>query len=277
MYCDTTQARVVVEERKWKLPGAGRRVEFLEVFSTAMMSANTASVRLIFFFDFFFKVLEILLRFVAVNLLQTLLTSDLCVVCVHVCVYACMCVCVQVVRTASLTHWACCLDLAPDNPLIAIGIKGEWKAFTRYQRTPPLVNCWLLPSEESDSVLHLLQVPTNSWTFCKVTFLFSVCTDLYRTRVTALSLCCASLGERKSLYFVQEVFCFVFVWIHVPVVFGCDLVPLTASLVQQQPPWIEWPHHQIFTELRSCVKVEVSVLGSPSLIVLVVSVDIKQH
>ena len=31
------------------------------------------------------------------------------------------------------------------------------------------------------------------------------------------------------------------------------------------------------TELRSCVKVEVAVLGSPSLIVLTVSVDVKQH
>ena len=31
------------------------------------------------------------------------------------------------------------------------------------------------------------------------------------------------------------------------------------------------------TELRSCVKVEVAVLGSPSLTVLVVSVDVKQH
>ena len=196
-----------------------------------------------------------------------------------VCMHACVCVCVQVVRTASLTHWACCLDLAPDNPVIAIGIKGEWKAFTHYQRTPPLVNCWLLPSEESDSVLHLLQVPTNSWTFCKVTFLFCVCTDLYRTRVTVLSLCCASLGERKPLYFVQEVFLFVYVdpcasrvrlW---PCAFDWQTCATAASI----SPWIEWPHHQIFTELRSCVKVEVSVLGSPSLIVLVVSVDIKQH
>ena len=32
-----------------------------------------------------------------------------------------------------------------------------------------------------------------------------------------------------------------------------------------------------FSELRSCVEVEVEVLGSPSLIVLVVSVDVKQH
>ena len=31
------------------------------------------------------------------------------------------------------------------------------------------------------------------------------------------------------------------------------------------------------SELRSCVKVEVDVLGSPSLIVLTVSVDVKQH
>ena len=30
-------------------------------------------------------------------------------------------------------------------------------------------------------------------------------------------------------------------------------------------------------ELRSCVKVEVDVLGSPPLIALMVSVDIKQH
>ena len=30
-------------------------------------------------------------------------------------------------------------------------------------------------------------------------------------------------------------------------------------------------------ELRSCVKVEVDILGSPSLIVLMVSVDVKQH
>ena len=38
--------------------------------------------------------------------------------------------------------------------------------------------------------------------------------------------------------------------------------------------------HQRFLsvpELRSCVKVEVAVLGSPSLIVLMVSVDVKQH
>ena len=31
------------------------------------------------------------------------------------------------------------------------------------------------------------------------------------------------------------------------------------------------------TELRSCVKVEVAVLGSPSLTVLMVAVDVKQH
>ena len=31
------------------------------------------------------------------------------------------------------------------------------------------------------------------------------------------------------------------------------------------------------TEFRSCVKVEVTVLGFPSLIALMVSVDVKQH
>ena len=33
----------------------------------------------------------------------------------------------------------------------------------------------------------------------------------------------------------------------------------------------------IIIAVRSCVKVEVDVLGSPSLIVLMVSVDVKQH
>ena len=32
-----------------------------------------------------------------------------------------------------------------------------------------------------------------------------------------------------------------------------------------------------FSELTSCVKVEVAVMGSPSLISLMVSVDVKQH
>ena len=31
------------------------------------------------------------------------------------------------------------------------------------------------------------------------------------------------------------------------------------------------------TEFRSCVKVEVDVLGSPSVIVIMVSVDVKQY
>ena len=34
---------------------------------------------------------------------------------------------------------------------------------------------------------------------------------------------------------------------------------------------------KISAELRSCVKVELAVLGSPSLIVLSVSVAVKQH
>ena len=31
------------------------------------------------------------------------------------------------------------------------------------------------------------------------------------------------------------------------------------------------------SDIRSCVKVEVATLGSPSLIVFMVSVDVKQH
>ena len=34
---------------------------------------------------------------------------------------------------------------------------------------------------------------------------------------------------------------------------------------------------QHWANMRSCVKVEVAVLGSPSLIVLMVSVDVKKH
>ena len=37
------------------------------------------------------------------------------------------------------------------------------------------------------------------------------------------------------------------------------------------------PLHCSITELRSCMKVEVAVLGSLSLTVLMVSVDVKQH
>ena len=33
----------------------------------------------------------------------------------------------------------------------------------------------------------------------------------------------------------------------------------------------------LFSELRSCVKVEVAILGSPTLTVLMVSVNVKQH
>ena len=42
---------------------------------------------------------------------------------------------------------------------------------------------------------------------------------------------------------------------------------------------VDVKHHVYLqgSELRSCVKVEVAVLGSPSLVVLMVSVDVKQH
>ena len=45
--------------------------------------------------------------------------------------------------------------------------------------------------------------------------------------------------------------------------------------------FVDVKHHIYFTlrktELRKCVEVEVAVQGSPSLIVLLVSVDVKQH
>ena len=40
---------------------------------------------------------------------------------------------------------------------------------------------------------------------------------------------------------------------------------------------VKKPRTSLETELRSCVKVEVDVLGSSSLIILMVSADVKQH
>ena len=42
---------------------------------------------------------------------------------------------------------------------------------------------------------------------------------------------------------------------------------------------VEWPSELVvrISELRSCVNVEVAILGSPSITVLMVSVDVKQH
>ncbi len=41
--------------------------------------------------------------------------------------------------------------------------------------------------------------------------------------------------------------------------------------------FVAWTRQGERPELRSCVKVEVAVLGSPSLTVLMISVDVKQH
>ena len=49
----------------------------------------------------------------------------------------------------------------------------------------------------------------------------------------------------------------------------------TGHALLQPPETVKWLHDN--TELRSCVKVEVDVLGSPSLIVLMVSMDVQQH
>ena len=50
--------------------------------------------------------------------------------------------------------------------------------------------------------------------------------------------------------------------------FPSDAVPIELSRL--------WGT-QLVTELRSCVRIEVDVLGSPSLIVRTVSVDVKYH
>ena len=49
----------------------------------------------------------------------------------------------------------------------------------------------------------------------------------------------------------------------------CGLCGRNATLQKEQKSAVR--------ELRSCLKVEVVVLGSTSLIVFVVSVDVKQH
>ena len=52
---------------------------------------------------------------------------------------------------------------------------------------------------------------------------------------------------------------------------------LSYDVVQARPSFVKGLDTRRRAELRSCVKVEVDVLGSPSLIVLMVSVDVKQH
>ena len=58
------------------------------------------------------------------------------------------------------------------------------------------------------------------------------------------------------------------------------MVVFVPALNKPHVAFVDAKHHErsrMRTELRSCVKVEVAVLGSPSLIVLMVSVDVKQH
>ena len=62
----------------------------------------------------------------------------------------------------------------------------------------------------------------------------------------------------------------------------CSLLPLRSGYVHQRD--FSHPYDTVncritatTAEFRSCVKVEVAVLGNPSLISLMVSVDVKQH
>ena len=56
---------------------------------------------------------------------------------------------------------------------------------------------------------------------------------------------------------------------------GRGSIKLYSSLIH--PVLKERTSTALDSELRSCVKVEVAVLGSPSLTVLMVSADVKQH
>ena len=62
------------------------------------------------------------------------------------------------------------------------------------------------------------------------------------------------------------------VFLYGQAVFHCEVV-----LGQSQQNEEELGFLKTWSELGSCVKVEVAVLGSPSLTVLLVSVDVKQH
>ena len=53
--------------------------------------------------------------------------------------------------------------------------------------------------------------------------------------------------------------------------------PQSGQPAVELPEAKDRPTHYESSELKCCVKVEVVVLGSPSLIVLTVSVDVKQH
>ena len=55
------------------------------------------------------------------------------------------------------------------------------------------------------------------------------------------------------------------------------LAKLSAVSLAHHEDYLETRPDPGSTELRSCVKVEVDVLGSPSLTVPAVSVDVKQH
>ena len=55
-----------------------------------------------------------------------------------------------------------------------------------------------------------------------------------------------------------------------------DLISLVVSVDFKHPMHL-LTGRMNQTELRSCVKVEVAVLGSPSLISQMVSVDVKHH
>lgn len=183
----------------------------------------------------------VLLRFVTVNLLQTLLTSDL-----FVCVRACVC-------TGGAYSFT--------DPLGMLFGPGPWQPSHchRHQRwvkglhtvitsLPQLLftdgnkadNFCQVKNLILSSVLILssiyCQFQKTNGCFVRELFFFC-CTDFYRTRLMIHPLSCVSLGERKSLYFVQECF-FFFVYVdpcasHIlllPCAFDCQSCAIAVSM-----------------------------------------------
>ena len=73
---------------------------------------------------------------------------------------------------------------------------------------------------------------------------------------------CSRQDVKTSI--INELTQFPFIWTHTGLI-SVTFVPRNQSL----SPW--------FSELRTCVKVKVAVLGSPPLISSMVFVDVKQH
>ena len=91
----------------------------------------------------------------------------------------------------------------------------------------------------------------------------SVLTNLHWIVVFIMTWFCV-VDRTFKTSIINELTQFPFIWTHTGLI-SATFVPRNQSL----SPW--------FSELRTCVKVKVAVLGSPPLISSMVFVDIKQH